>query len=195
MVQSIPSDAHAAGDAGHPTDHNNICDMLSLYGNALAELAGIPSAADTSNIAAINAGLVDNRGYGPGPWWSTQIGAGSWNFNNTWVDYGVGNWPTVTFTGPASGLIFVTISAGPISNTSGTSAIGYHIIGTDTLGYNLLRAVSIGAVSGGGGIRASRRTIIAVTPGGTSTVIPAWFQTQSGGNDTADGQLLVEAVL
>jgi hypothetical protein len=129
-----------------------------------------------------------------GPWWATQIGPGSWNNTNTWSDYSAGNWPPVVFTGPPSGLIMVTISAGPISNSFGTSAIGYHMTGADTLGYSFLRAVSIGNVTGGGGIRSSKRTIVAVTPGGSNTITPAWFQTQSGGNDTGDGQLIVEAV-
>lgn len=129
-----------------------------------------------------------------GPWWSTQSGAGAWNSTGTWVTYGGGNWPAVTFTAPPSGLVMVTIAAGPITTGGGTSAIGFQMSGADTLAASLLRAVSFGAVTGGGGVRASKRTIVAVTPGGTDTITPAWFQTGSGGNDTADGQLIVEAI-
>ena len=163
-----------------------------------ATLAHIVIAAGQANVS--NANIT--QGYTvlgslkiQGPWWSTQAGAGSWNVTGTWVAYSVGNWPAVTFTAPPSGLVMVTVSAGPITSGGGTSAIGFSMSGTDTLAASMLRAVAFSATGGGGGhVRASKRTIVAVTPGGTDTISAAWFQGQSGGNDTADGQLIVEAI-
>jgi hypothetical protein len=63
VADTIPVDNHVIGDSGHVTDHNNIADILGLYGQALAQQAsGLVSATNATNVAQILA-WVNNSQY------------------------------------------------------------------------------------------------------------------------------------
>jgi hypothetical protein len=53
VSDTIPSDGHVAGDSGHVTDHNNMADMLQLLTKEAARRYGTVSAADATNVAAV----------------------------------------------------------------------------------------------------------------------------------------------
>lgn len=59
MSQTIPSDNNVDGGAGHDTDHNNMADVLGLYGQALGQMAGTPAGTNSQNISAIASGVSD----------------------------------------------------------------------------------------------------------------------------------------
>jgi hypothetical protein len=125
------------------------------------------------------------------PQQSFEAGAGSWNSTNTWTAFSGGNWPNVPFTVPPSGKVYVTIFAGVIGG-SGTAAIGFGISGTDSISPTFGRCVS---ASSGVAVRAANRSLVTgLTPGASDTATAYWFQNASGGNDTVDGHLIVEAV-
>lgn len=130
-----------------------------------------------------------------GPWYTAQSAAAPWNDNSgTWHDFLSGSWAPVTFTVPPSGIVRVTIQAGiTVNNPSGGFAgIGYRISGGDTVNANLARSVGFNA--NGTCHACSTRIIPSLTPGASDTVTPAWYTNSTGNTDTADGQLIVEAV-
>lgn len=55
MSDTIPSDAHAIGDTGHVSDHNNISDMLSLLSQVLAGTNGVFDGTNATAIATLQA--------------------------------------------------------------------------------------------------------------------------------------------
>jgi hypothetical protein len=160
-------------------------------------LAHIVIAAGQPNIsnANITQGYQVLRSLIPvDPQQSFQAGAGAWNVTNTWVAFGPGNWSPVTFTVPPSGKVYITIHAGVIGSAGNTAAISWAISGADSVASTFGRCVSAGN-AGSVAIRASNRSLVTgLTPGGSDTVTPAWFQNGSGCSDTTDGHLIVEAV-
>jgi hypothetical protein len=160
-------------------------------------LAHIVIAAGQANVsnANITQGYQVLRSLLPvDPQQSFQAGAGAWNVTNTWVAFGAGNWPPVTFTVPPSGKVYITIQAGVIGSSGNTAAISWAISGADSVASTLGRCVSAGG-AGSVAIRASNRSLVTgLTPGASDTVTPAWFQNGSGCSDTTDGHLIVEAV-
>jgi hypothetical protein len=160
-------------------------------------LAHIVIAAGQPNVsnANITQGYQVLRSLLPiAPQQSFQAGAGAWNTTNSWVAFGAGNWPPVTFTVPPSGQVFITIHAGVIGSSGNTAAISWAISGADSVASTFGRCVSAGN-AGSVAIRASNRSLVTgLTPGGSDTVTPAWFQNGSGCSDTTDGHLIVEAV-
>ncbi len=157
-------------------------------------LAHITIAAGQPNVANANisqGGTILRNLQIYGPWQSLQSGAGSWNNTGQWNDFSSGNWAPITFTVPPSGAVFITIGAG-LTNVNGNNSIGWRVSGTDTFANTFTRAITASAV---GTQRFSKRNLVtSMTPGGTNTVTPGWFQGTSGNSDTADGNLIVEAV-
>jgi hypothetical protein len=131
-----------------------------------------------------------------GPWESFQTGVGAWNSTNTWVGYGPSNWPTVPFTVPPSGQVYVTIFAGVIGSAGNTAAVGFGISGTDSVNPTFGRCVSAGSgASAAVTIRASNRSLVTgLTPGASDVASAFWNMNGSGCSDTNDGHLIVEAV-
>jgi hypothetical protein len=160
-------------------------------------LAHIVIAAGQANVsnANITQGYTVLRSLIPiAPLQSFQAGVGSWNVTNTWVAYSAGNWPTVPFTVPPSGQVYVTIHAGVIGSSGNTAAVGFGISGTDSVAATFGRCVSAGN-SGGVAVRASNRSLVTgLTPGASDVATAFWNQNGSGCSDTVDGHLIVEAV-
>lgn len=133
-----------------------------------------------------------------GPWLSNQASAGAWNLTGSWQAYTAGQWPPLTFTVPASGQVFVTVTAR--INTYDIAAVGWRISGTDTVAFDArpdhaLFCRAVGAMGLAGTANDSLRVLITgLTPGGTDIVTPGWMAVNTGSTDEGAGQLLVEAV-
>ena len=89
MADTIPSDSHVIGDSGHVSDHNNIADILGLYGEALAQFAsGLESATNTTNVAQILAWVGNNQ------YANDKI---AYKINNTVTPTGLSNLAAATY--------------------------------------------------------------------------------------------------
>jgi hypothetical protein len=145
MSYTIPSDAHATGDPGHTTDHNNIVDVLIGLGAAVNLLPSgdVSGAADTAAIASLAAagGLITLR---PGVfyWECGQVTAtsmpayirGAGRFATTVMAVGTGDLIRMYNPGyPAAGFPSITAWSGGVSgltldgSMAGAGSAGLHI--------------------------------------------------------------------
>jgi hypothetical protein len=111
----------------------------------------------------------------------------------SFVDFSGGQWPSLTFTVPASGQVNVTVSADIFNVNTTTSTIwAAWRVSSGTLTWTNSNALS----AAGGRVYASRRTLCNGTPGTSVTLIPQWNVSSSstGNTQAANGALVVEPV-
>lgn len=121
----------------------------------------------------------------------------------TWTDFTSAQWAPLTFTAPASGEVYVTISANVQSNpNSATSTIwaSWRGSGGGITSGTASTATDPRGVSGRGGTRcyaSKRRHVTGLTPGASVTLTPIWYVSSTSGDTNTrigEGSLLVEPV-
>lgn len=167
--------------------------LANVFVQPNAETNGKIRAQDVT-VQATVASLV------PRPVKSDWVSAPNWGSGvGSWHDFTSGQWPPVTLTVPASGIVKVTISGGNMSNDNSdtsTFRISYRISGSDTVSADPLDSKCVLATAQVT-VSMSRTTYISgLTPGGTITITPTWrISTGDSGTVTfSAGQLLAEPV-
>ncbi|MFF7534869.1 hypothetical protein ACFZB2_38155 [Streptomyces bobili] len=113
---------------------------------------------------------------------------------SAFTDFVTGDWPAVTVTVPASGIVKITIGAA-VANTDSTTAaawLGWRASGA--LVETTTEANSVSAV--GSRCYASRVvTRTGLTPGASLTITPQWWSNTAGaGRRISNGELIVEPI-
>jgi len=172
---------------GQPALPNTALDLATI------SISSGQASVTNANITQ-NYGVLRSLGFFASmqPQKSTQIGAGAWNVFSTWTDFSGANWPAITFTVPPSGKVRVTLGFRFAAQSGVNARVGYRMSGTDVRSAATIWAVALA----GGNIFGLERSYLFdnLTPGGTDTITPQWWQDGSGINDLVDGLLLVEPV-
>lgn len=128
------------------------------------------------------------------PTQTTQVSTPTFSTTGSFVDFTSGQWPPLTATFPASGMMWVTVSA-DLNNTNTTvSTIWATFRVTSGSGtWNGDQSLS----AAGGRVYASRRTLVSGTPNTSITYTPQWNVSSDGGSSVTNltnGTLTAEPV-
>ncbi|MFJ2174323.1 hypothetical protein ACIOHE_15595 [Streptomyces sp. NPDC087851] len=129
------------------------------------------------------------------PQQTNQVNEPGYGTTSAFVDFTTGQWPALTFTVPASGMVWISISGAPTNTntTASTAWMSWRASG----GYTEASSEANGLSSYGGRTYATRRVLRSgLTPGATVTLTPQWQISSIGAGVTRviNGQLTVEPI-